>query len=68
MAEDKRLSTEEAAAYLRYHAGTIENWRREFPYRGPRYCKPHGRVFYYQSDLDDWLKNGTRPETKGSTS
>lgn len=50
---DKLLTTKEAAEYIRHKEGTLENWRSNN--EGPEYCKPLGKVFYRQSDLDKWL-------------
>lgn len=62
---DKKLTTEEAAEYLGYSAGTIENWRRENPYKGPKYYKPMGKVFYFEQDLKEWLEsNKVERQTK----
>lgn len=49
------LTTEEAAAYLKCSVNTLENWRSND--KGPKFYKPAGKVFYYVSDLDDWIKD-----------
>jgi len=55
--EDKLLTTEEAAAYIGYKAGTLEIWRQQNKDGAPPYLKPAGKVLYKKSDLDEWLKN-----------
>ena len=51
--ENKRLTTEEAAAYLEHAPITLETWRMKNI--GPRFYKPSHKVFYYKADLDAWL-------------
>jgi len=50
------LDTEEAAAYLRLPAETLETWRCRR--RGPSYLKAGHRVLYRRADLDHWLERG----------
>lgn len=52
--ENTKFNTEEAAAYLNSAAGTLENWRIKGV--GPKYYKPAGKVYYFKSDLDAWIK------------
>lgn len=54
MTDKENLSTEEAAKYLGYSTGTLENWRMQN--MGPKYYKPLGKVFYFKDDLDLWIK------------
>lgn len=54
------IDTEEAAKILGYSPGTLENWRQESPYRGPKYHKPAGKVFYLKEDLYEWLLSNER--------
>lgn len=58
MTDKENLSTEEAAKYLGYSTGTLENWRMQG--QGPPYYKPLGKVFYFRDDLDLWIKNGSK--------
>lgn len=55
MTDKENLNTEEAAKYLGYSIGTLENWRMQG--QGPRYYKPLGKVFYFKDDLDLWIKS-----------
>lgn len=57
MTDKETLNTEEAAAYLGYSPGTLENWRMQS--QGPRYYKPLGKIIYFKDDLDLWIKNGS---------
>ena len=50
---DGRLDTKHAAAYLGLSVKTLAIKRSNGT--GPKFVK-RGRVFYYQTDLDDWLK------------
>lgn len=50
---DGRLDTENAARYLGLSTKTLAMMRSAGS--GPKFVK-RGRVFYYQNDLDDWLK------------
>lgn len=52
--EDKLLTTDEAASYLRKHPVYLRRLRSEG--RGPNYLKPTpGTVRYRKSDIDSWL-------------
>ena len=53
--KDYTFSTEEAAIYLKVSMSTLANWR--YKNEGPRYFSPKGKVIYYQSDLDKWIKS-----------
>lgn len=48
MSQDVKLTTKEAAAYLRLQPCTLEAWRTKG--RGPKYQKLGSRVIY---DIDD---------------
>lgn len=54
---NQKLTTEEAAAYLRLQPGTLEVWRCRG--RGPKYQKIGRRVIYDQTDLDDYASANT---------
>jgi len=55
MDKDIPLSIEEAAAYLNTKEGTLAVYRSTG--KGPKYYKPNGKkIFYYVSDLDEWIK------------
>jgi len=50
---DGRLDTANAARYLGLSPKTLATMRSNGT--GPKYVKC-GRVFYYQADLDEWLR------------
>lgn len=52
---DGRMNTRNAALYLGLSEKTLAMMRSGGT--GPAYVK-RGRVFYYQEDLDQWLKAG----------
>jgi hypothetical protein len=54
---NQKLTTEEAAAYLRLKPGTLEVWRCRG--RGPKYQKIGRRVIYDQTDLNDYASANT---------
>lgn len=51
-----KYDTKSAAVYLGVVANTLCNWRNKR--RGPVYHKVGDRVFYYENDLDDFIKAG----------
>jgi hypothetical protein len=51
---DEFLTTQEAAAFIKYGVSTLENWRAEG--KGPKYFKPQDKVLYAKSDLIEWVK------------
>jgi hypothetical protein len=53
----KKLTTEEAAAYLRLRPCTLEVWRCRG--RGPKYQKLGRRVIYDEVDLAEFARNCT---------
>jgi hypothetical protein len=58
---EKRLTTKEAAVILGYSHMTLKKWRQgrkewELGLRGPKFKSVHGRVFYTEDALEDWLK------------
>lgn len=59
---DGRVDAANAALYLGLAEKTLAIWRSNG--KGPRYIK-QGRIFYRLTDLDEFLKRGTR-ETAGS--
>ena len=56
-----RLTTEEAAAYLKCSISTLAQFRMKGG--GPRYAKPAGRVYYDTADLDRWIEDSSRTST-----
>ncbi len=60
MTDNNRLTTEQAAEYLGFATGTLQNWRQADKSRkpedrqGPPYYKM-GKVFYTKTDLDKWI-------------
>lgn len=52
------LTDVEAAAYLRHSPSTLRSWRCLGS--GPPYVKLSGRVFYRQSDLDEYIEQRIR--------
>ena len=55
------MTTEEAALYVRLSPRTLERYR--VTGEGPTFLKNGRRVFYRQSDLDQWLENNRRRST-----
>ena len=57
---EKPMNTKEAAAYMGLTESTLRHWRAKG--KGPKSNKPlrgkGGRVWYYQADLDAWIRNG----------
>ena len=51
---DGRMDAKNTALYTGYSVKTLATWRSIG--KGPRFAKP-GRVYYYQSDLDKWLRS-----------
>lgn len=51
---DGRMTRRDAAAYLGRKAKTLAQWSSEG--RGPRMCRVGGRVFYFRSDLDAFIR------------
>lgn len=51
-AKKRKLTTKEAAEFLRVHHGTMSNWRGKGV--GPHYSKTGGKVFYFQADLESF--------------
>lgn len=58
---DGRLTTKGAAAYLGLSVNTLANMRSKGT--GPRFIRM-GRIFYYQSDLEDWI--GANPRVQST--
>ncbi|MGH8606662.1 MAG: helix-turn-helix domain-containing protein [Gammaproteobacteria bacterium] len=57
---DGRMNTENAARYLGVTLKTLAMWRCAGT--GPAFVK-RGRIFYYRSDLDTWLRGGRAQST-----
>lgn len=57
------LDSDEAAAILRVHPGTMRQYR--FRGEGPRYYSPPGtrRCWYAEKDVLAWLASGVRQST-----
>ena len=53
----RRLSQVQAARFLGLRPRTLATWRHLG--KGPRYVKIGGRVAYWQSDLEQWLRGRT---------
>lgn len=50
------VDTKTAAQMMGMSPGTLENWRYEKPYRGPRFCKlSNNKVVYRVSDIEEYL-------------
>jgi hypothetical protein len=59
----ERLTTLEAAEYLRLSKVRLDMWRSER--RGPVFVKLGGKVFYQKSDLDAFIASGiVRPSNR----
>ncbi len=59
MTTERPMTTATASAYLKARAGvgtvaTLKYWRRCCP-DSPRFVKRGARVFYYKSDLDEFI-------------
>jgi hypothetical protein len=55
---DGRMSREDAAHYLGHQPKTLAMWA--LLGKGPRSVKVGGRVFYFRSDLDAFVRGGER--------
>ena len=51
---DGRLSREDAATYLGLKPKTLAMW--QLAKKGPRAVRVGGRIFYYQADLDAFVR------------
>lgn len=51
---DGRMTADSAAIYLGYEPKTLAQWR--FQGKGPRSVRVGGRVFYYQEDVDAFIR------------
>lgn len=66
---NKKLNTQEAAAYLGVKPYTLELWRCRK--KGPRYFKLGSRVMYELTDLEAWFATrgvhttDTAPQLRG---
>jgi predicted site-specific integrase-resolvase len=50
------MTTKEAAEFLGFSEGTLENWRLQN--KPPVYYKVSGKVVYDKADLIAWVKEG----------
>lgn len=55
------LSTDATSLYLQVHPRTLVSWRVEGG--GPPYARVGRRVFYRQTDLDQWLDDHVFTDT-----
>ena len=62
---DNRLDAKNAARYLGLSPKTLAMMRCSG--KGPRFVK-RGRIFYFKSDLDDWLSAGKATSTAQAAS
>ena len=61
---EQRLWASEAAAYLRVSRSTLAKWRMRA--EGPPFHRCGQRlVYYYKSEIDEWLKGCDRPRDAG---
>ena len=51
---DGRMTREDAAAYLGHRSKTLSMWQLQG--KGPRSIKVGGRIFYYRTDLDSFIR------------
>lgn len=51
---DGRMGSVDAASYLGRQPQTLSNWRLQG--YGPRWVRVGGRTFYYQADLDAFIR------------
>ena len=51
---DGRMTRDDAALYLGLKPKTLAQWHTEV--KGPRSCRVGGRCFYFQDDLDDFIR------------
>jgi hypothetical protein len=58
MLPDGRMTREDAAKYLGCEAKTLAMWKMQG--KGPRCIKVGGRAFYYQSELDAFIRGEHR--------
>lgn len=56
---DGRMTREDAARYLGHQPKTLAMWA--ISGKGPPSVKVGGRVFYYRSDLDAFIRGGEDP-------
>jgi hypothetical protein len=57
---DGRLDSDGAATYLGHRPKTLAMWRIQG--KGPRWVKVGGRIFYFQADLDAFIRgDGAAP-------
>jgi hypothetical protein len=56
MLPDGRMTRENAARYLGHRPKTLAQWQLQG--KGPPSVKVGGRVFYFRSDLDAFIRGG----------
>ena len=59
---DGRMDVTNAALYLGLSYKTLAMKRCDGT--GPKYVKCGGKVFYFKSDLDDWIASGAKISTQ----
>lgn len=59
---DGRMDTKNAALYLGLSDKTLAMKRCDGT--GPKYVKCGGKVFYFKSELDDWIASGEKISTQ----
>ena len=59
---DTIQTPKEVAVMLRITERTLRDYRSED--RGPTSYKPQGKVIYYKSDVDAWIKSGGKNDSK----
>jgi len=57
---DGRMDTKNSSTYLGISPKTMAMWRCEG--KGPPFVK-RGKVFYFQADMDDWIRRGRASST-----
>ena len=56
--EKRKLTTSEAAAFLRISSGTLVNWR--YRVTGPAFSKTGGLIFYFKQYLENFERRIAR--------
>jgi predicted DNA-binding transcriptional regulator AlpA len=59
---DGRMNAKNAALYLGLSDKTLAMKRCDG--KGPKYVKCGGKVFYFKSELDDWIASGEKISTQ----
>lgn len=66
MSDEKRFTPKEAAHYLGPGCSASSLAKLRCTGDGPVYYQVRRRVFYLQSDLDEYLRRGRRQQTPGA--